>query len=1271
MLYWIGFNGKDVVELERELSYIERRELSDSLMELRQRIKDREKEKTGRTPVVCSDESIAEMVRLLPQKVSDFQSVSGVGPAFLEHFAEEFLEVLSEYNGTEEENAVEVSDGTLETLRELSKKLIHINRSNRMLFLPRLSPKHTVDLFDATGSYQPLDVLFDADREPTVIALAEAQDLPRTSPLRERWSQLVTLIRETTREIRDKGQNDLYIGYPFAEGNLIGADFAIRAPLCLFPVTLERTAGEISVALDGTRDVLYNATLLLANNKFNNFNQPLPDCTVDELDPDTFLQRLLDFYAAQGIVIDYNSNELKKFKEYVGDSAPKHARGTVKLVHNIVIGKFPAYSSAIQRDLERILDEGLVNRLVADLCTDYGETDFFAEHADVKSEQQERRTSVSEQKLVYINPLNGAQEAVLATVDDSDELVVEGPPGTGKSQTITSLITQLASQGKSVLMVSEKKTALDVVYSRLGNLSRYALTVDDSSNKELFYSQLERLVNGSDASALQELPDLAALSDEIDADVAVLESIAGKLFTKGSFGIAPYRLYMENRRFDLHSHEKATVYKTVRASVTDELMAIGYRELSAIRKKFTNSHLTDSINLYQHTVEHAPWFVRMRDDLSEYELMLLSDAIDKSVEEIGDWRAKSFFARIFSKGKLTRGIGKRMRDYFLGGTSASYLTRLLRERAEDFKYSLDDYTKGYSGIRPIVTGLSAGEHAYFNALRQIHKVGKGNLTDWNEELYNTLLYEHIQRFEMENRTLMPQIASFDRIITSIERAIGEKQAAARITVAKELSDGLSYIKTSKRHGEICRVIESRRRPSIEKFVRKFDFELFRAVKIWLMTPEAVSEVLPLQTGMFDLVIFDEASQLYVEKSIPSIVRAKKVVIAGDHKQLRPSSLGDGRFEISDEMLDEDADVSAALEEESLLDLARFRYPSILLNTHYRSRYEELIDFSNYAFYRGRLFVAPNTDTPEKPPIEVHQVDDAVWKGRANRREAEAVVELLKDFFQNRRHNETIGVIAFNVSQRDMILDLIDEESRRDPAFGTKIRTEMARKDNGEDTGLFVKNVESVQGDERDVIVFSIGYAKNTAGKLIHNFGWLNQRGGENRLNVAITRAKQKIHIVTSFYPSELSLDDAKHDGPRMLKRYLEYAFAISEGNRDEVERILSSFGGVDTSEDTVIENAFSQRVAAALRGRGLDVETSVGIGGYRIDMAIRKEGKYVLGIECDGKLYSTGETARERDYHRQKYLEAKGWKILRIWSMNWWRDPEAELDRICKIIEKI
>ncbi len=1243
--------------------------LVEKLTALRRSLKEREKQKNGRTPVICTDQSIREIAEMMPRKASDFFSITDIGPAFVEKYAQDFLRVLAEHRG--EDAGTHMSLKVETTLRELSKKLININKNNRMLFLPRLSPKYAVDLFDPKGGYNPLDILFDA-KGPVTIADVSSQDLPKTSPTRERYRNLVGLIRETVRDMRDKAQNDLYIGYPFVQGNLVNGEFGIRAPLCLFPVTLDRSTANITVEADPTRDILYNSTLILAHDKFNSLITPLPDCTVEDLSPDTFLQKLLDFYADNDIRIEYDSNELKKFTEYPGDSFPHYARGTLKLVHNIVIGKFPAYSNTIQRDFDQILDKGLINKPVADLVSEYGETDFYSDNTNVELElngPDKKQASISENSLVYINALNSAQEAVLHAAETMDELVVEGPPGTGKSQTITSLITQFVNEGKTVLMVSEKKTALDVVYSRLGNLSRYAMMMDDSSNKNLFYGQLEKLLYSNDSNAPMQAPDLSALSAEIDGDVATLEVIADKLFTVGEFGVEPYRLYMESRRINLQNREQIKTYKTIRTVMTEELLNLKYDEVAQIHKKFENGQLTDSLDLYQLTIERYPWFLKMKDDLSNYDLILLSDSIDDLILKVDEWRNQSFLKRQTSKGRLSKDITAATKDYFQK-SAGQYAVRLIMEQPEALKQSLKEFTSGYANLKPIVTGLTANENLYLAALRKIHKICDGTVIEWNDELYNTILFEHIQRFEMENRTLIPKVASFEKIISSIERAIAEKQDLARQRITKVLAEDIKYITASKRKGEITRAIESRRRSSVAKFVRKFDFEIFKAIKIWLMTPDSVSEILPQQNDLFDLLIFDEASQLFIEKSIPSIVRAKKVVIAGDHKQLRPSSLGEGRIDTAGD-LDEDAEIDAALEEESLLDLARFRYPDILLNTHYRSKYEELIDFSNYAFYKGRLFVAPNTDAPEKPPIEVHLVDNAVWQGRSNRVEAERVVSLIKEFFRDRKHNETIGVIAFNAAQRDMIYDIIDEESLKDHNFGLQIRAEMARKDNGEDTGLFIKNIESVQGDERDVIIFSIGYAKNASGRLVHNFGWLNQKGGENRLNVAISRAKQKIHIVTSFRPAELNLDDAKNEGPKILKKYLEYAFAVSNGDKEDAERVLKSFGETYGIAPAAFETEYAQKVAEALRDRGYDIDTQVGIGGYRIDIAIRKNGKYVLGIECDGKLYSTAASARERDYHRQKYLESRGWRIKRIWSMDWWRDSQHEIDSICALVDSL
>ena len=550
-----------------------------------------------------------------------------------------------------------------------------------------------------------------------------------------------------------------------------------------------------------------------------------------------------------------------------------------------------------------------------------------------------------------------------------------------------------------------------------------------------------------------------------------------------------------------------------------------------------------------------PWISEINDELTQTKLAILEEGLKNVKSENDESEESNVLVRLFSKIRMNRKMNVILKDYFK--TKNKELRNILLNKLEEVIQSLKFYTK-YQELKLVYKGLNQIENSYYKVISSIKTECEYTLNDANNDLFNQLLYNYIEAFEVKHREVFQEVNDFDNIIREFGSTIRNKQEMTKRKLEEILSSEIAEISNSKRCGEILRVLDSKRKWSANKFIQKFNFELFRSVKIWLLTPEVVSEIIPLQTGVFDLVIFDEALQMFVEKGIPSILRAKKVVIAGDHKQLRPSNLGAGRIEIDEDSLGEDEEISAALEEESLLDLARFKYKDVLLNFHYRSKFEELIAFSNHAFYDGRLYVSPNTTECEMPPIEVHKIENGMWTKRANIEEAKYIVEMVKKFFEERTGEETIGIITFNISQRELIEDLIDEECAKSPEFAFYVQTEMERKKDGQDIGLFVKNIESVQGDERDVIIFSIGYAKNENGKIVRNFGWLNQQGGENRLNVAISRAKQKVHIVTSVNPSELQVEDVKNDGPRYLKKYLEYAVAISNRDKEAAKQILHS-----------------------------------------------------------------------------------------------------------------
>ena len=1233
-------------------------QLYEELIQLRERLREEGRMSTGRMPNICSDEALAEMAHRVPTKIDDFIAIVGVGQRFIEVYGEQFLAVTKKYAVTAAKGSDLASD-TARTLRELEKKLINISRGNRLLYQGKISAKNTFDLM-RIPNIDVIELLFGKKRVLRLCDIANSKEDERF------YKHLNQVIREVNREMREKGQYDLYIGYPFVQGKMPNDDFDIRAPLALFPVTLEKDARSISLTYDSSRDAMYNNTLILAYIKATGQNRPLPNNILEDYEYSTFIDDTLRFFKMNGITIKCEQTEPTEFIDYKAGEFPDYLPGDMELVPNMVVGKYPTYSSSIQRDFDAILSGKEINGILSDLVENLDKTDFLSDKPDPLSfdDIKQKGMEASEKDLVYINSLNSAQENILTAIDNGDEIVVQGPPGTGKSQVITGLITSAVVKGKTVLMVSEKKTALDVVYSRLGNLARYCLLIDDVGNKDLFYRQLDSMLS---AGVPKKGTDIESISESINEDVELLTKIADTMYAPGDFGIAPYKLYGLEKT-NLSDERQFTEYKVLKDNIDPKLMSLKYPDITELHRIYGSESYMRNFNDYKTLSGGNPWLTQMKGDLSEYNIgEMKADLMDLEMQ-MKEFNSKGFMGRLFSKGKVNREATLMASKYF--DNYNQHTLNMLMDDPQRIIAGLDDYER-FASLSTVYNRMTSTEKLYGEDLLSISDKTKMRFSESNDKMYNWVLNEHLMKFDAEHKDIMQQIWDFDSIIKDMDRKMEEKRSLCKDRVEEILQNNLRYITESKRRGDISRIIESKRKWNLNKFINRYGYELFKGVRVWLLTPEVVSEILPLEMGVFDLLIFDEASQMYVEKGIPSIYRAKKVVVAGDHKQLRPSSLGMGRIEYDSDEDDPDDDVSAALEEESLLDLARARYDSILLNFHYRSKYEELIAFSNYAFYGGRLYVSPNVVEPPKPPIETVRVD-GLWENKSNMAEANKVVELLKNIFIERKNNETIGIITFNASQRDLINDVIDEECTKDPSFGKTVTNEMKRFDNGEDVGLFIKNIESVQGDERDIIIFSIGYAKNSEGKLMQRFGWLNNRGGENRLNVAVSRAKRKIYIVSSFEPKELQVEDNTNDGPRILKKYLQYADAISSGNRELADAILHSFGDERwTSHEELSTVHIADKVYNALVRKGYTVEKNVGIGGYQIDLAVKQNDRYILGIECDSRLYEMSDSTRERDYHRQKYLESRGWKIHRVWTPGFWKSPEKEISGIIDAIERV
>lgn len=1224
----------------------------------------------NRKPTICTEDALRLLVKYKPTTLEDMSNISGIGDNFIDNYGQFFLKEITDFASVD---SIEINDDEKNILSKLENRLVNINRRNRLLYSSKVNKDYGLDLFKMLNNTNELEK-FILSRDVKTFKIIDVKDFDD-----DKLKTILKLIRQVSKIETESGNNELYIAYPFVQGKMEQENFNVKAPLLLFPVKMDRTSDNVVLKNDFDRDILYNTNLILANNKFNGKNEVLPDNAIDEFNEDTYIDAMINFYNENKFYIQYNDCNIEKFLENKVSEFPNYKNGEFEVKKYMVLGIYSTYVTSMYEDFHKMIQNNNVTKLIKELLWGMENILGNVDYDYNESENKAQNIETIENEINYINELDFSQEKVLKEINNSDSIVVQGPPGTGKSQTITSIISQCILQGKNILMVSEKKTALDVIYSRLGDLSKFAILIDDVENKQNFYEQLNSIINSMNSnralfyemneSKTQTIDNIKNKIETINYDIQCLETIAKQVYGTNDFNTSLFNVYNVCRRFDLNNQEEIDNYTIVNNKITETILKLKYPELTKIMNLFNEEEMSKCIDAYLSTLKNVDFITNIKTNLIDIEIIELTKKINELEIFINEFNNMPFYKKIFEKGKLKDKINDIISNYFL--VNDNIIAKQLVSNISYIKQFLPSYQEFVSN-KFLYDKLNFNEKEYVIIIEELKDELGITFKEADEQIYNTILFNIICNFEKNNINVINYISNFDNIRNDIRKNIVEKKDLTKELAFNQLLQDIANLDGNNKISKIEEMCNRKRKMSINKFMTKYKLEMLDSIKIWLMTPEVVSDIIPFEKNIFDLVIFDEASQLYVEKSIPAIYRAKKVVVAGDQKQLKPSSLGQGR--ILDE-IDEDEVSDGFLEYESLLDAARYKYKHTMLNYHYRSKYEELIAFSNYAFYNGKLMVTSPAQKLDKKPIERIKVENGLWIDKKNEQEANQVVKLVKEILNSRKNNETIGVITFNSSQMNLIEDLIEKEKMIDANFATKMLSEENRHYNGENISFFVKNIESVQGDERDIIIFCIGYAKNEKGRVAINFGWLNQDGGENRLNVAISRAKQKIYVVTSIEPEELTVDYTKNDGPKLFKQYLEYVKALNDGQYDLVKSLLLSLLDRNESDQQQLtfDSVFEEEVCDKLIEQGYNVETQYGVGGYRIDLVIKsKDGKNnILGIECDGRLYHSSKYARERDYHRQKYLESRGWKIYRIWSTNWWKNPDLEIKKIIKFIEKM
>lgn len=1280
-------------------------------------------------------------------------------------------------------------------------KLLQLERRNRSIMLRRIYDKWSFDLAKLIirGPHLAERVVERAILKKSPICLIADSD---SSELAEKdRNKLRSLYRNITQIELETGLRETYLGFPFLAGHITG-DSYVRGPFALFPISIEhRKEAKPSgwyLSFSKEKQPILNRALMAAMRKkcgitlsesfyeefedllekvaaYGNTNQSSSESKDGEVTADNnkqgiesiFVRELIHLLLKNDFPLRESENKMDKIEILEPLSAEQELvmpKENLHFVNYKVIGNFPQGDTAIYADYEELMkraesgetNQGIIDNLLEipspqDLWNEGNDGGGAIDGIDLDK--------IPARNLNLVIESDASQEAVIVAAQSSECTVVRGPPGTGKSQVIVNLIANALANEKKVLVVCQKRAALDVVFQRLNKvgLSKYVTLLHDPINDRAeVYQRLSKLLNfGSSTFRLDDTTTTSPSTIELRAN-QLSQSIDNIIESQRAIVLALRQPHFEG----VTAHQ---LYALAQPGYYSKL------DLSTIAPKVSYpelKQLTEAVRLLEEGCKKfdAPLYpLAHRKSFASFGMndkIKLVDAIDELIQKVAD---NGLRITVLSSPSNQKSLIESLRVL----SSETGLFRKIKPKWSDannrVKVLLNDQNFQAGDTKRVNSILAEAEMGlgFWNSLSKLasflDETGFGDLVSnaipiWNvEDLRQKLIKikESLADFEtlQEHDNKKASLSSLQRDLlhicesklmndTNWDKILQQEFYAYWINVIERENPALknqpfeTYLENRKRLStamrehrslviqQIGRKIESRiTRPGstpngkrshrseillwnkladdldkkrrvlpVRKLIEKYEPIIFNVAPCWLASPEAVASVFPLKRNIFDYIIFDEASQSAVERSLTSLYRGSHIVIMGDEKQLRPFDL----FRTKDEE-EEDGEelVDDGMLSESLLVLAKRIYGYRYLAWHYRSKYQELIDYSNHAFYDGHLQVAPNIlRSSTIPPIRWIRCKNGLWENRQNLPEAVLVVnEIKKILIQNETESKfrSIGVITFNESQQMAILDEIDRRRQEDTEFDELFTATENSEGSKLDDKPFVKNIENVQGDERDIIIFSVGYARDADGHLHTRFGTLNQEGGENRLNVAITRAKQEIVIVCSVDPDELKTDSAKNNGPKRLKDYLRYAKFISECRREGAENILLALndgfmraqGADDTKNNStalIFESPFEELVYERLRSLGYMVDVQVGYSGYKIDLAVvhpDDPSRYILAIECDGATFHSAKSTRERDVMRQEFLESRGWIVERIWSRNWWRNPDREIQRVKQTIEQL
>jgi very-short-patch-repair endonuclease len=1207
-------------------------------------------------------------------------------------------------------------------------QLVDLTGRNNLLYFRDLKVG-TLDLGKA-----PQQLLFDvlAGKVVTLSRLFSEEEA-RADALRR-----ARAVRNRAQEhFEERGLETMFLACGMATWTNLRGTATPCAPVLLVPARLApRGAAQEEFELSVTAELEVNPTLLqMLRSEFD------VDCDPEDLLASAGMEGAID-----------TPEELDLAFQWLSEHA--HAVPGFAVSQRFVLGTFSYAKLPMVNDLEAAIEDMVRHDLIAALAGD----------GEARAAIRERRASgvdptdpnhVPPSDEFLVLDADASQNYAINAVVAGQDLVIKGPPGTGKSQTISNLIATLVARGKRVLFVAEKRAAIDAVLRRLEDVGLGDLVLDlhggVGSRREVAQSLASALVRNATIAKGDYRADhklLQSRRDELNMRADALHKVR-QPWGLSAFDAQARLLELgdgptSNVRFRGAALEALSA--EARDAARESLRA--YAGLGGMTLSVSDSPWASAAVV---SAEEAQAAQRLCEQLRHHTVPTLMQALRaaaqgtgvRSAETMAEWAdrvalwtevaesSNAFDEAVFGEplkeliaclAPLGRGAPSRAAASVTDGefrAARKAVKQHLRDGVKPSPRELlvhleacADQAERWSQVA--VNGSAPGAPDNLATLRASFDEMHGQLAQLTGTLNRTALEGSDEQIcerldallndtptlaklpelhrlrsaldraglrelvaDCEQRSLAPEAAliAFDHawlsslvdhirltdpLVGAFEgeqhsRTVAEFQEADRRhieTTAQRVRRLVAEQATKAQdefedQGALIRDQAARKRKhlSLRQLFSATPDVMTTLKPCWAMSPLVVSQLLPSDQQYFDVAIFDEASQVRPADAIPAILRAKQLVVAGDERQLPPTDFFTGTTSDDDTLMEGRIVVDTGFESilEALLPFLDFR----MLSWHYRSRDERLIAFSNAHLYAKQLTTFPGVSGPDCVKHELvpfHHGEIGSDVSAAD--EVQRVVGLILDHAE-RRPDESLGVIAMGIKHADRI----DEALRRALAGRDDDLEEFF--DESRHERFFVKNLERVQGDERDAIILSIGYGKTPDGRLLYRFGPLNREGGERRLNVAVTRAKNRMTLVSAFGFADMEPGRSSAVGVELMRLYLRYA----ESRGEQLDR-----AALEAPE----LNPFEVDIRDTLNRAGIPLVAQYGASGYRIDFAAKhpdQPGRMVLAIECDGASYHSSETARDRDRLRQEQLERLGWTFHRIWSQDWFNNKERETEK--------